>query len=343
MKKREANIKQHYVPQFYLRNFTDSKGKIVVYDSIRDNKYITTPAKECYSNYFYDLDLTIFEKFVYSEQNYEELVDDKIRTLNEEVSAISINFLNEIKNCDTNFSFSGEQRDKLYNFIVLQILRTPFYRNRLNYLNVPFCIKAGLSAELGDEKTQDLINNLLIYGVISRMYNEDFKLNKLYYIIFEHLIDEILDLKRQLEKSGKLFLVNKSGKEFVCSSSPINALWKPNPFAHTKALVTTFDSEQKLFDIGEYLEFLTIHLPISSDIAIFIFDKTYSKPLTVMNQGIGIIQNWNSDLITNLNLSTMLKNGDKIFSANGEYDEIIAMKNSRKNPLLNFRFDESKR
>lgn len=340
MKTRDTNIKQHYVPQFYLRNFTDSKGKIVVYDSIRNNRYITTPPKECYSNYFYDLDLKIFNKFVDSEQNYEELVDDKIRLLNEEVSAILLNFLIEIKDCVTNFSFSREHRDKFYNFIVLQIIRTPFYRDRLHYLNVPFCIKTGLSGELGDEKTQDLIHNLLIYGVISKMYDEDFKLNKLYYIIFEHLINEILDLKRQLEKSGKLFLVNKSDKEFVCSSSPVNTLWKSNPFAHTKALVTTFNSEQKLFDIGEYLEFLTIHLPISSDVAIFIFDKNYSKSLTLMYNGIGRIRDWNSDIIVNLNLSTMLKNNDKIFSANGLYDEILAMKNARQNPLFNFRFDE---
>ena len=187
MKKREKNIKQHYVPKFYLRNFTNSKGKLVVYDSIRENTYVTTPAKECYSDYFYDLDLTIFEKFIDSNQNYEELVDDKIRTLNEEVSAILINFLKEIKNHDTNFNFPREQRDKLFNFIVLQILRTPFYRDRLHYLNVPFCIKTGLSSDLGDEKTQDLIHNLLIYGVLGRMYNEDFKLNKLYYLILSPL------------------------------------------------------------------------------------------------------------------------------------------------------------
>jgi len=342
MKKRDTNIKQHFVPQFYLRNFANSKGTIFVYDLIRDIKHISTPAKECYQSYFYDLNLNIFKIFVDSEYLSEEIVDDKIRTLDENVSVILIKFLNEIKTCDTSFNFPKDSRDQLYNFIILQILRTPFYRNRLHYLNVPFSIKAGLSGELGDEKTQDIVHNLLIYGVLSKLYNEDFKLNKLYYAIFEHLIDEIVDLKRQLESSGKLFLINKSDKEFICSSSPINALWKQNIYSNTKSLITTFNHEQKLFDLGDFLEFSTIFLPISSDVGIFIFDKTYSKPLTLMNQSIGRIRNWNSDLLINLNLSTMLKNNDRIFSANGNFDDIIAMKKSKKNPLLNFRFDESK-
>ena len=340
MKKRDTNINQHYVPQFYLRNFTNSNGKIAVYDAIRNNKYVTTPAKECYSKYFYDVDNEIFEKFIESKSHYEELVDDKIRTLNEEVSAILLNFLNNIKFTETTFNFPREDRDKLYNFIILQILRTPFYRERLHYLNLPFSIKTGLSGKLGDEKTQGIIHNLLIYGVLDRLYEEDFKLNDLYFKIFGHLIDEILDLKRQLYDSGKLFLVNKSDKEFVCSNSPVNMLWKPNPLAQCKALVTSFDTEDKLFDIGDYLEFQTIHLPISSDVAIFIFDKSYSVPLTLMNQGIGRIYNWNSDLIDNLNLSTMLKNSHKIFSAQGNFETIIEMAMARKNPFFNFRFEE---
>lgn len=339
MKKRVTNIRQHYVPQFYLRNFTNSKGKLSVYDSSRDNNYITSPAKECHEEYFYDLDTDIFKMLSDSKENYEELVDDKIRILNEEVSAILLNFLAKIRDCKENFQFPIEDRNKLYNFIVLQIIRTPFYRDRLEYLNVPFCIKIGLSGDLGDEKTQDLVHNLLILGVLSKLHNQDLKFNDLYFIVFEHLIDEVLDLKRQLEKAGKLFLINESKGEFICSSTPVNILWKPNPLATTKALITTFD-DNKLFDNGDFLEFLTIHMPISSDVAIFLFDKSYNPSLTAMNQGIGIIQDWNHDLLLNLNYSTMLKSRDKVFSASGDYSEMINMRKNKINPRMNFRFGE---
>lgn len=315
----------------------NSKGKLKVYDIVRDNQFTTSPAKECYEEYFYDIDTEIYKLFSNSEDNYDELVDDSIRKLNEEVSAVLLNFLNTIKSCEDNFQFEYEDRNKLYNFIILQIIRTPFYRNRLGYLNLSFCIKAGLSGELGDEKTQDVIHNLLILGVLNKLYNRDFQLNNLYYIIFEHLIDEILDLKRQLENAGKLFLVNKTQNEFICSSTPVNVSWKYNGLASTKALLTTFD-ETKVIDVGDYLELLTIHLPISSNVAIFLFNKEYNSMLAAMSQGIGLIQDKNSDLLLNLNYSTMLKNGNRIFSSNGNYEEMKRMRNNRINPKMVFRF-----
>lgn len=338
MKKRSTNINQHYVPQFYLRNFTNSRGKLCVYDIFRNNHYLKSPAGECNEKYFYDLDTEYFELFSGLDNNYEELVDDKIRILNEEVSAILINFLNTIKDIKDKLQFKSKDQNELYNFIILQLIRTPFYRARLRYLNTAFCIKAGLSGELGHEKTQDLIHNLLILGVISHLYNQDFKLNKLYFSIFEHLIDELFNIKKQIENAGKLFLINKSQREFICSSTPINFWWKPNPFASVKGLVTTFD-DKKLFDIGENIEFLTIHLPISSDVSIFFFDINHNSELTSMNNGIGIIKDWNSDIILNFNLSTYLKSKDKIFSANGNYEEIFEMKKNRINPTYNLRFN----
>jgi len=337
MKKRTSNIKQHYVPQFYLRNFTDSKGKIKVYDLIRENSYLVSPSKVCYEKYFHDIDTDVIKLFSNSLLEYEELVDDNIRKLNEETSAVLLNFLNDIKDCKTTFDFSKENRDKLYNFIVLQTIRSPFYRKRLRYLNLPFCLKTGVSCDLGDETIQDIIHNLLILGVLGRLHNEDFKLNELYYSVFEHLIDEILDLKKQLENCGKLFLVNKTNGEFICSTTPVNMLWKQNLRASKKALVTPL-GDDKLFDFGEYMEFQTIFLPISSDVGIFLFDKECNAGLNQMNQGIGIIEDWNSDLLVNLNLSSMLKNKDKIFSASGDFSEILELMNNRINPRMEFRF-----
>lgn len=337
MRKRTENIKQHYVPQFYLRNFTNASGKFHVYDIVRNNHFITSPAKECYEEYFYDINTELFKLFTKSDENYEELVDDSIRTLNEEASALLLKFLVTIKDSKEKFRFERSDKNKLYNYIVLQVIRTPFYRDKLRYLNLPFSIKSGLSGELGDEETLDFIHNLLILGVLNKLHNTGFYLNALYYTIFEHLIEEILDLKSQLEKSGKLFLINKTSSTFLCSSSPINVLWKNNPIALKKGLVTTFD-DTNLFDIGDYIEFQTIHLPISSEVAIFLFDKTFSRNLTAMNQGIGLIEDWNSDLLLNLNYSTMLKNGHKIYSASGDFNKLIEMCKNRVNPMLNFRF-----
>lgn len=338
MKKRKVNINQHYVPQFYLRNFVNNEGVLYVFDIKRNVKYKSNPKNECRKKYFYDIETSVFDIFNNSTINYEELVDEKLRTYNEKISAMLFNFLGEIIKSNVNFNFPNENRNILYNFILLQLYRTPFFRERLYYLNLPFTIKTKLSGELGDEKTVNIIHNLLLYGLIEKLYNENFFLGDLYYAIFDHLLDEILNIKNQLIRAGKLFLVNKSKKEFFCSSSPVNVLWKFNPLAKFKALVTPTKASAKMIDIGHYIEFLTIFIPISSDVAIFMFDKSYDENLTAMNLGIGIISDWNSDIIDNLNLSSLLKCEDKIFSAHGNYNDIISMKIKKQNPVFNFRF-----
>lgn len=341
LKKRDKNINQHFVPQFYLRNFTNANGKVHVYDIYRNNFYIVSPAKECYKEYFYDLNLEVFDKFTDNNEHYEELVDDKIRLLNEDVSAVLLDFINTLKLGGSHFKFPVDKRNELYNFILLSIIRTPYYRQRLHYLNVPFCLKTGLSGELGDEKTVDIIHNLLLYGVLSKMYNEDYKLNKLYYQIFEHLIEALFNIKTQLEQAGKLFLLNNSDKKFICSSNPINIAWINNPLAHFKGLITP-PKDGKLFDIGEKLEFTTIHFPISSDISILFFNKAVDPNLTAMNQSIGRIRNWNSDIIDNFNLSAFLKAKEKIFSCENNFNDLIKMKETGAYPRMELRFDESK-
>lgn len=338
MTKRKTNIKQHFVPQFYLRNFTDDNGKLIVYDTLRNNEYSTSPAKESYEKYYYDISSNILKEFSSSVTDYEEIIDDKIRILNEEVSSITLNILKKNLSAESYFKFEKNEREKIYNFIVLQMIRTPFYRERLNYLSLSFALKSGID-DLEDEESLSIIHNLLLYGVIERLYSLDFKLNKKYYNIFEHLIDEIFNIKIQLRKAGKLFLINKSNDDFICSNTPINVLWKPDLFAQHKALVTFMD-DKKNFDIGNYIEFLTIHFPISSDFSIFIFDKSYNRDLTDMNQGIGIIREWNSDLILNLNYSTFLKSSEKVYRNTGNFNKYLDMENKRINPMLKFEFDE---
>lgn len=343
MKKRSTNINQHYVPQFYLRNFTNGNGKIYVYDINRNNQYITTPAKECYSKYFYDIETEYLSMFCDSDNISAEVVDNYIRILNENVSAVMLNFLHKMDACNktdnVNFHFPHEEKNKLFDFILIQIIRTPVYRNKLNYLTLPFSIKTGLSYEIEEEKIQSLIHNFLTLGLLVKIYNIDIELNSLFFQIFGHLINELLNIKKQLESSGIFFLINRSEKDFVCSSNPINLNWKTNPFNNFKALITPMIEGIPMFDIGYDIEFSTVYLPISSKLAVFIFDKEDNLPIIPMNHKIGIIEDWNSDLLLNLNYSTMIKSDCKIFSAVDDFETMKEMYDKRINPRLAFRFN----
>jgi hypothetical protein len=336
---RKTNIKQHYVPQFYLRNFANENEKLYAFDCNRGNNYQTSPKKECYEKLLYDINPKILNKFSDNPEHYDEIVDDKIRTLNEQVSSILFNFLNRAIKTETDFKFDRPEREKLYDFIIIQIFRTPFYRERLGYLCVSFALKTGIN-DLNDKEFLDVIHNLLLYGVIEQLYGLDFKLNKTYHLFFDHLIDEIFNIKIQLRNAGKLFLLNNSKEHFITSNTPINVRWKPDFLAHHKALITFPGEDKPVVDFGNYIEFLTIHLPISSDFAIFIFEKELDENLTEMNRGIGIIRDWNSDLVTNLNYSTFLRSLDKVFSKNNDFEKYVELKEKRQNPALNFRFGE---
>ena len=46
--------KQHYVPQFYLRNFTSDDNKLWVFDRIKEEYYFRTPKEVCYEKYLYE-------------------------------------------------------------------------------------------------------------------------------------------------------------------------------------------------------------------------------------------------------------------------------------------------
>lgn len=46
--------KQHYVPQFYLRNFTSDDNKLWVFDRVKEEYYFQTPKEICYEKYLYE-------------------------------------------------------------------------------------------------------------------------------------------------------------------------------------------------------------------------------------------------------------------------------------------------
>lgn len=46
--------KQHYIPQFYLKNFTNGRGKLWVYDRLENRYFECAPKDICYKKYLYE-------------------------------------------------------------------------------------------------------------------------------------------------------------------------------------------------------------------------------------------------------------------------------------------------
>jgi len=336
LKKRKSNIRQHYVPQFYLRNFTATSNILHVYDFTRTKQFKSTPKKECYKKLYHDIDPDVLNFFVTTKTNNAEIIDAAINSANEKASAYMLrNFSKEMLK-ERDFAIKGSEMETIYNFIVLQLARSPFYRARLKYLCLPFLLK-NKNFNLSEQNVLDSIHNLLIYGLLKRLHQIEIDLNDNYRQFFEHLVEEHVNIKNQLFNSNRLLLINKSSYPFITSSTPINVKWKPDFMAFHKALITIPDSKNKLVDIGNLLEFKTLYLPITYNTAIFFYSQEIEEYLPEMNEGIGIIKDFNSDLALNLNYSLFLK-AHRVFSVNSDFEEYKQMKTQRVNPAFQFRF-----
>lgn len=50
----QKTVKEHYVPQFYLRNFADANGLLHIYDFKRNKYFTQSPKNICYKNNLYE-------------------------------------------------------------------------------------------------------------------------------------------------------------------------------------------------------------------------------------------------------------------------------------------------
>lgn len=315
-----------------------------VYDKNRNREYLSTPKNESHSRFFYDVNTEVLSMF----SNYEglkvEVVDEKIRTLSEEKTSL---FFRRVYNdlsknlVEDGYDFLQEDREHFYNFILLQFLRTPYYRKRLRYFIVSFAIRMQVF-ELDESEYLHLIHNILLFGLIEKLYGLDFKLNKDFHNFFDHLISELLALREQIEKSGVLFLVNRTTHSFITSSSPVKIKLKNSPGGGLRVFVALVDKNKPAFDIGCLPEIASVYIPIDPDLSVFLYNKDLEEVLQFGGGGIGFIDEYNSDLLMNLNYAMFLNGTDKIYSSTNCFSQYIEMEKNRINPLYNFNFSGNK-
>lgn len=109
---------QHFVSQFYLKNFTDSKGNIHAFDLITCESFGTSTEKVANQKYFYDYEP--LDQFVRREQ-----VIEKALANSEAEQSIVFRKLVAGLNANDVSSLTKEDYWKLADFIYSQDMRTP--------------------------------------------------------------------------------------------------------------------------------------------------------------------------------------------------------------------------
>jgi len=110
--------KQHFVPRFYLENFTDSKSNIYAFDVIKCESFSTTTENIAHQKYFYDYEP--LDQFIGREQTIEKALAkseaEQAVVLRKLVGGLKVNDVS---------AFTKDDYRQLADYIITQQRRTP--------------------------------------------------------------------------------------------------------------------------------------------------------------------------------------------------------------------------
>jgi len=112
---------QHYVPRFYLKNFTNSDNKIFVYDKSTDKVFQTAVENIACENYFYDSDR------LETEFQEEQFLEKFYSSFESEFAPFYLDFITKVESKEKD-KISEKDKKVFSNFLVLQIDRTKEHR-----------------------------------------------------------------------------------------------------------------------------------------------------------------------------------------------------------------------
>jgi len=189
----------HYVPQFYLRRFTDSNGRLWIWDRDGDRVFPTRPGSVAAESDFY------FVREL-AEQGYDPLmIESQFADLESDVSAVTSDWLDWIRNGEPGdvLPVPDANRQAVSLFLVLQFLRTADARSKL-----ADSAKAAGNTLDSDEDRRALHTDML------------WKTDEL-----------IFPLAKRVESSTWLFGRNATSASFITSDNPVawrtadNRMW----------------------------------------------------------------------------------------------------------------------
>lgn len=243
-KQKQVTINQHYVPQFYLNNFShnNKKGKksIDVFD-IDLNKILRNQRIEnvAFEKYFYDIDLEKYLnnisglrlllikvylkikfglRFKISQFKNLNTIENILATVESNTSPIFTKIIEksetytkwERENC---FLINEDEKLKIATFLAVQFLRTPKIRQSFQEANT--VLKAQIIQEFHYRDTGEIID---LNELIEEINSEDIK-NQHLNSIFTENTKKIVDI---FNKHSWVFYKNNTNVDFITSDSPIS-------------------------------------------------------------------------------------------------------------------------
>lgn len=206
--------KQHYLPQFYLKNFVGDKGKIWTYDRSKEKIYACNPRDIACENYLYETrwenansELGEFVLPNHIEKQFAEQ-EGKYSKLLKRIVEICTNAENEKA-----LICNREEKEILASFVSNMVLRNPWSMEKADLE----CVTDGVM-DLKEIKAMDTILQYLGYGGTESLVK--FSSKRIWLDNdFEGGMQQVL----QEELRGTNFCILKANnKQFITSSFPVS-------------------------------------------------------------------------------------------------------------------------
>lgn len=320
---KKSNIKQHYVPQFYLRHFANEREQLNVFEVSTQREYVSNIKDVACERFFYNFNEKLAPAFLENEIN-EQFVDDQIRELNENIAGVMIDWFQwlrdefgrlEIKHVH----IPAPVLEVFYDFILIQLVRTPSFRKKLD----PFAeamveefSRQPVNLGLDKEGWLCFLHNIMSLTALNKCISGDrIKFSERFYKGFKRYIDIVEITQQNLFKADQLLLVNKSDKVFFTSDNPVSINWVG----------------------GQSNDFMFVYLPLNSNLATILFDSRYCPQMKEF-EGFGKITNHNVELLDNLNLLVTWHSKSRIYSQESDFNLVREFVNGKIKCKIEFKF-----
>ena len=200
--------KQHYVPQVYLRNFTDKDSYYYVFDKSTNKKWRQTPSNSGYSKHFYTVEVD-------GEKDYfiEKLLAEKVDSLLPEI----------IVNLQRKKVFNEKDRKDLATFLAFQYLRTPAQRKNYNRM-IEKGHKRILKLLFSMEKYHGLLENKIaddqINSIEHILNSEDYEIAVSKEGSLKLMLEFADEMIQMLSNHNIIVLEASSKSEFITTDNP---------------------------------------------------------------------------------------------------------------------------
>lgn len=198
-----ANLKrQHYVPQTYLRRFTNEQGKLFVYDKLADKVFASTPADVAQERLFYDFPARTIDGLELDIKT----VEKRLGNVETYFGPLLTGFINAADNCG---GITHDQIADFSPFVIIQWMRTKSYREAMR--------------QIAEGASQSLIDKLVEANFPGGSAKISLKRESLPLLHAEHLLnpEKILELAHELDRHLWVIGTNNTPFPFFTSDHPV--------------------------------------------------------------------------------------------------------------------------